>query len=121
MPGRADPLALLGLARRAGKVLQGTDAVRRAVRSGEAALVLLAGDASPVQLEKVRRLLRHHEVPHAVVADRNRLGAALGAGPLSAVAVTDPSLADQLRRRLPATAGGRRSSPDGGTPRNAGS
>jgi ribosomal protein L7Ae-like RNA K-turn-binding protein len=81
MPGRADPLALLGLARRAGKVLQGTDAVRRAVRSGEAALVLLAGDASPVQLEKVRRLLRHHEVPHAVVADRNRLGPPSGRVP----------------------------------------
>lgn len=99
----------------------GTDAVRRSIRTGEAAVVILAGDASPVQMEKVLRLLRHQEVPHVIVADRNRLGAALGAGPVSALAVTIPSIAEQLRRRLPRSGSGGRRSPDGGTLRDAGS
>lgn len=116
----SDPFHLLGLARRAGAVRMGSDAVRRSVKSGEAALVVLAADASPAQLDKVRRLLRHHEVPHVIVADRNRLGAALGAAPLSTVAVTEPSLADQLRRRLVPAGTGSRRSPDGGRSRNAG-
>src|SRR5690554_793021 len=65
----SDAFSLLGLARRAGTVLVGTDAVRRSIRNGDARLVILAGDASPVQLEKVFRLLRHHEIPHVTVAD----------------------------------------------------
>lgn len=117
----ADPLALLGLARRAGKVLIGTDAVRRGVRRGEVSLVILAGDASPVQLEKVRRLLRHQEVSHLTMGDRDMLGAAVGAGPVSALAVTDPSLGEQLRRRLPRSGAGGRRSPEGGSLRDAGS
>ena len=99
----------------------GTDAVRRSIRSGEAALVILAEDASPVQTQKVLRLLQHQDIPHVIVADRNRLGAALGAGPVSAVAVTISSLAEQLRRHLPRSGSGGRRSPDGGTLRDAGS
>jgi len=118
---KTDPLSLLGLARRAGGVVVGTDAVRRSIRSGEASLVILAEDASPVQTQKVLRLLQHQEIPHVVVADRNRLGAALGAGPVSAVAVTISSLAEQLRRHLPRLGSGGRRSPDGGTLRDAGS
>jgi hypothetical protein len=54
-------MQLLGLARRAGGVATGTEAVRDAVRRGQARLVLLAGDASPVQLDKVEKALsRRH-------------------------------------------------------------
>lgn len=93
-------LRLLGLARRAGGVAPGTDAVRRAIREGEARLVLMAGDASSVQLDKVRTTLKNRTIPQAVLGDRNTLGAALGLGPLSAVAVTNASLADQLVAEL---------------------
>lgn len=48
MPDAAARLAgALGLARRAGALLWGTDRVRDAVRAGKARLVLLTGDASP--------------------------------------------------------------------------
>ena len=93
-------LRLLGLARRAGGIAPGTDAVRRAIREGEARLVLMAGDASSVQLDKVRTTLKNRTIPQAVLGDRNTLGAALGLGPLSAVAVTNASLADQLVAEL---------------------
>jgi ribosomal protein L7Ae-like RNA K-turn-binding protein len=86
---------LLGLARRAGAVAPGTHAVRRAIREGEARLILMAGDASSVQLDKIRTTLYDRTIPQAVLGDRNTLGA-----PLSAVAVTNRSLADKLVAEL---------------------
>ena len=93
-------MQLLGLARRAGAVAPGTEATRQAVRSGEARLVLLAGDASPGQLDKIRRTLSERSIRSARLGDRDTLGAAVGLAPLSAVAVTDASLADRVVAEL---------------------
>ena len=97
---RAEALQLLGLARRAGGVVSGTDAARRCVRAGEAHLVLVAGDASSVQLDKVRNAMRNRPIPWGTLGDRATLGSAVGRGPVSAVAVTTPSLAERLRAQL---------------------
>lgn len=98
---RADEaLRLLGLARRAGSVAPGTDAARRAVQSGEARLILMAGDASSVQLDKVRNILRNRPIPWGTLGDRATLGAAVGRGPTSAVAITAGSFAGALQKIL---------------------
>ena len=91
---------LLGLARRAGAIVPGTAAVRDSVRSGAAELVLLAGDASPAQLDKVHAILENRAIPRASLGDRAGLGAAIGTGPVSAVAVTSAPLADRVRAEL---------------------
>jgi ribosomal protein L7Ae-like RNA K-turn-binding protein len=93
-------LRLLGLARRAGAVEPGTERARNALRSGTAKLVLVAEDASAVQLKKIEGLLLRESVPRAVLGSRAVLGAAVGTGPLSAVAVTERGFAEQLLRRL---------------------
>ena len=74
--------------------------MRRAIREGEARLILMAGDASSVQLDKIRTTLYDRTIPQAVLGDRNTLGAAVGLAPLSAVAVTNRSLADKLVAEL---------------------
>ncbi len=91
---------LLGLARRAGAVAPGTAAVRRAIREGEARLVLMAEDASSVQLGKIQTTLHDRTIPQVFLGDRDMLGAAVGLAPLSAVAVTSVSLADRLLAEL---------------------
>ncbi len=96
----AETLRLLGLARRAGAVVIGTEATRRAVRQGEARLVLMAGDASSVQLDKVRSALRNRPIPRAILGDRATLGGAVGREPVSALAVTAATFAEQLVRKL---------------------
>ena len=93
---RAEALALLGLAQRAGAVVKGTDGVRQAIRRGEVRLVLFAEDGSRTQQEKVRPLARARGVRCATLADRGDLGAAVGSGPLAAVAVTRSSFAEEL-------------------------
>lgn len=97
---RRSALRLLGLARRAGAVAPGTEAVRRAIREGEAHLILMAGDASRVQLDKIRTTLHEKAIPQVILGDRDTLGAAVGLAMLSAVAVTNRSLADQLIAEL---------------------
>ncbi len=98
-PGRAarSPeealLDLLGLAARAGAVLTGTDMVRRGIREGEVAHVVLAADTSPTQQQKLIPLLEARKVPYGILLDRERLGAALGKGPVSAVGLTNRGLA----------------------------
>ena len=98
--GRPEVFRLLGLARRAGAVAPGTDATRRAIRRGEARLVLMAGDASRVQLDKIRKELNNRPIPQIIVGDRATLGAAIGKAPMTAVAVTDESLAARLLQDL---------------------
>jgi len=95
-----DVHGLLGLARRAGAVAPGTEAVREAIRTGSARLVLLAEDASPGQLDKVRRTLRKNPVRAESVGDRAALGAAVGLAPISALALTSESFAEQVYGRL---------------------
>lgn len=98
--GRTEVLQLLGLARRAGAVMPGTDAARRAIRAGEARLILMAGDASSVQLDKIRSIVKNRSIPRETLGDRATLGAAVGRGPTSVVAVTSASFAEQLRQKL---------------------
>ena len=78
----------------------GTERTRQALRSGAAKLVLVASDASLVQLKKIEGTIRRDAVPRAVLGDRVNLGAAVGGPPLSAVAVTEARFADEMLRRL---------------------
>jgi|AP95_1055475.scaffolds.fasta_scaffold92312_2 ribosomal protein L7Ae-like RNA K-turn-binding protein len=98
--GRPDAFRILGLARRAGAVAPGTDATRRSIRQGEARLILMAGDASSVQLDKIRRTMQDRSIPQAILGDRSTLGAAIGKAPVAAVAVTDESFAGLLLRSI---------------------
>ena len=94
-----EDLSFLGLANRAGAVERGTEAARQAVRRGEAYLVLIARDSSEQQKRKVLKPLEGQGVPFLEIADREALGAAVGRGSLTAVAVTDASFASELERR----------------------
>ena len=95
-----DPMALLGMARRAGALAYGTGSTRRAIKEGRARLVLFAQDASETQLDKVMKLLRHGKTPRATLGTREALGSAVGSAPVSAVAVTDGEFAKELVARL---------------------
>lgn len=102
---KRDHLGFLGLAHRAGAVIRGTEAVRTALRAGDAKLVLLASDAAPGQIAKLSGLLEHRDVPSAVIATREELGGALGGPPLTAVALGPSTFAQRLLDELTADSG----------------
>jgi ribosomal protein L7Ae-like RNA K-turn-binding protein len=99
-------LQLLGLAMRARKVVTGTDAVLRAIRSGEAKMVLLAEDASPGAVKKVRDKCTYYSVPVIRYGTRKALGNAVGKPERVVVAVTDQGFARTMRKWVRVSDGG---------------
>ena len=98
-------LELLGLAARAGAVITGTDAVRRAVREGEVARVFLASDAAAGQVGKLTPLLDARRVPYHALSSRNDLGRAVGRGPVSALGLTNQNFARRAGELIAARPG----------------
>lgn len=103
---QADPgrrvLGLLGLAARAGMLALGTTQVREAARQGRVRFVLIAADASANASGKLVPLLEARGIAHRVAFDRVALGTAAGKAPLSAIGVSDASLAERIRAALDA-------------------
>lgn len=98
-PARA-VLNLLGLGARAGALVFGTQAVRDAVRHGKVQLVIVAADAAAGQVGKLVPLLEARGIAYDVIFTREELGSAVGRGPISAVGVTNRSMANRAGELL---------------------
>ena len=95
-------LGLLGLARKAGKLLTGEETVGSLLLAKRARLTLLASDAGSAVARKMRGLAegtrqRVLEIPY----DKLTLGAALGRQSVSVAAFADVSMALAFVKALP--------------------
>lgn len=86
-------LSYLGLAMRAGKLAFGDEGVLKAVRSGQARLVLLSEDASDNTRKKFQDKCRHYNVTLSQCFNRYEIGSAIGKDERVVVAVLDAGLA----------------------------
>lgn len=93
-------LQTLGLAMRAGKLATGDEAVLKAVRAGEAKLVLLASDASDNAKKKYRDKCAFYNVAVAEQFTRIELGGAIGRPERVVAAVTDQGFTELLLKGL---------------------
>lgn len=91
-------IGLLGLGLRAGHVIIGVEAVRRALQLNECRCLIVASDASQRALEKTVRLATARGVPRIAGPPAQELGAKLGKPPVMVVGVRDPGLADGALR-----------------------
>jgi ribosomal protein L7Ae-like RNA K-turn-binding protein len=97
---RAEALALLGLAQRAGAVVKGTAGVRQALKRNEVKLLVLAEDGSSTQREKVLPLAEARGVHWETLGTMVELGAAVGSGRLASMALTQRELSEEVLKRL---------------------
>lgn len=88
--------SLLGLARRARKVVSGAEAVESAVKRRAARLVLTAADASASSVAKLQALAKEAGAACHPGLGKEELGAAVGCAPRACVAVTDPHFAEAV-------------------------
>lgn len=96
-------LRMLGLARRAGRVEIGEEAVGTAARAGKAALLLLASDASENTKKRAESFAFAAGAPLAHLdCGKTELGRALGLDGPAMAAVTDPGLAAAVAAKLAA-------------------
>lgn len=95
----AHALSMIGLAQRAGRTASGETACETAIRSGEAAVVIVSRDISEGMLRKFSNRCFFYKVPlHRVDCTKEELGHAIGRGTRSCLAVTEPGLAANIIR-----------------------
>jgi ribosomal protein L7Ae-like RNA K-turn-binding protein len=99
---------LLGLARRAGKLIAGTEAASQAIRRRQAFLLILADDLAPASQKKLRNLAEFHGVPIMAALTREELGRVTGCPGRGVFAVTSLEFAKLIETQV-----GRGNSPAG--------
>lgn len=89
-------LQLLGLAQRAGRVQSGEEIVLEAVRSQKCKLVILAEDGSYNTKKKFHDKCNSYQVPLIELADRYKLGSALGKESRVVIGILDQGFATKI-------------------------
>ncbi|WP_346663639.1 ribosomal L7Ae/L30e/S12e/Gadd45 family protein [uncultured Merdimonas sp.] len=93
-------LSLVGLATKAGKVSSGEFCTERDVKSGKAALVIVAEDASENTRKKFRNMCDYYHVPVFFYGDKDTLGHAMGKQFRASLAVLDEGFAKGIMKHL---------------------
>ena len=93
-------LNLIGLAQKAGKVVSGEFMTEKAVKTGEAVLVILASDASDNTKKKFGNMCEYYEVPLRIHAAKDYLGHAMGKELRASLAITDEGLAQAIMKKM---------------------
>ena len=93
-------LNLIGLAQKAGKVVSGEFMTEKAVKTGEAALVILAEDASENTQKKFRNMCEFYQVPLRIHAENVYLGHAMGKELRASLAVVDNGFAQAIMKKM---------------------
>lgn len=93
-------MGLIGLATKAGKTAGGEFLTEREVKSGRAALVIVAEDASENTKKKFQNMCEYYKVPIRFYGDKDTLGHAMGKQFRASLAVLDKGLAKGIRKHM---------------------
>ena len=91
-------LSLVGLATRAGKTASGEFCTEKEVKTGRAALVIVAGDASENTKKKFRDMCEFYEVP--IYFYKDTLGHAMGKEFRASLAILDEGFAKEITKQM---------------------
>ena len=95
-------LSLISLATKAGKTASGEFCTEKEIKTGMAALVIVAEDASENTKKKFQNMCEFYEVPIYFYGDKDTLGHAMGKEFRASLAVTDPGFAKGIAKHLDA-------------------
>lgn len=93
-------LQMLGLAARGRKVLSGEFSTEKAVKTGNAGLVIAAADASENTKKLFRNMCAFYEVPFYEYGTKEELGHCIGKQYRASLAVTDTGLAKAVEEKI---------------------
>ena len=93
-------LGLIGLAKRAGKVVGGEFAVSAAVKDGSAKLVIIADDASDNTKKSMKNSCKYYNVKYVEFSDIYSLGRYTGSDARALVAITDSGFAKAISEKI---------------------
>lgn len=90
----------LGLAKRAGQVVSGEQAVLGAVQRNKVRLLLISTDASQNTQDKFSSLALNHSVPFHIYGEKDLFGQAIGSSPRAVVGILDRSFANVIQTQV---------------------
>jgi len=93
-------LHMLGMAAKAGKVASGEFMTENAVKSGKAALVIIAEDASDNTKKKFNNMCEYYKVPVRIYGIKDELGRFTGKEFRASLAITDKGLAQSVMKKM---------------------
>ena len=93
-------LSLIGLATKAGKTVSGEFATEKAVKTGKAFSVIVAGDASDNTMKKFKNMCDYYKVPIYFYADKDTLGHAMGKEFRASLAILDEGFAKGMKKHM---------------------
>lgn len=97
---KSKTVGMLGLARRAGKLIYGSDAAEKAVRSGKAKLVIVAEDASERTKKLMENKCKSFGVSLFYFLTASELGENFGKSDISVLAISDKNFAGAIENLL---------------------
>lgn len=90
---------MLGLAKRAGKAISGTDAVINKIRSLECRFVIISNDASDGTKKRISDKCKTYDTDYIFYGNCEEIGRAIGVNNCVAVAITDDGFAKSLKEK----------------------
>lgn len=93
-------LSLVSLATKAGKTASGEFMTESMVKSGKAALVIVAGDASDNTKKKFKDMCEFYKVPIYFYCDKDTLGHAMGKEFRASLAILDQGFAKGIQKQF---------------------
>ena len=93
-------LSLIGLAMKAGRTASGEFCTEKEVKSGNAELVIVAGDASDNTKKKCKNMCDYYHVPVCFYGDKDTLGHAMGKQFRASLAILDEGFAKGIRKHI---------------------
>lgn len=93
-------LSMIGLAQKAGKIASGEFSTEKAVKAGQAGLVIVSLESSDNTKKKFRNMCAYYKVPLYFYGTKAGLGAAIGKEFRASLAVLDKGLAGAIEKYL---------------------
>ena len=93
-------LSLVGLAPKAGRTVSGEFSTEKAVKSGQAGLVIVSEEASDNTKKKFHNMCTYYKVPLYVFETKEELGSAMGKEFRASLAVLDEGFGSALKKQL---------------------
>lgn len=93
-------LSMIGLAKKAGRLVSGEFMTEGAIKDGSAQLVIIASDVSENTRKKFTNSCSYYHVPIREYSDKETLGHGIGKEFRASLAVTDKGLAQAILKKM---------------------
>ena len=93
-------ISLIGIAKRAGKVVSGEFSTEKAIKEKKAKLVIVAEDASNNTEKLFTNKTNFYNIPLVFYSDKETLGHGIGCEMRTSIGILDEGLADAIIKKL---------------------